>query len=97
MERGAGAREDGGTGTGTGVGMNRAGGSPEVTDGTTTALVCGFCKRPPEEHGDSDAGPMTVCPSARPLVADHFYPAPVRRFDCSACGCTFDEDELQQA
>lgn len=25
-------------------------------------LLCGFCKRPPEEHADSDAGPMSVCP-----------------------------------
>lgn len=25
------------------------------------SLVCGFCKRPPEQHADSDAGPMTVC------------------------------------
>jgi hypothetical protein len=26
------------------------------------AHMCGFCFNPPEKHGDSDAGPMTVCP-----------------------------------
>lgn len=26
-------------------------------------VTCGYCGTPPEYHGDSDAGPMTVCPS----------------------------------
>jgi hypothetical protein len=30
-----------------------------VSGGT---LLCGFCGRKPEEHSDSDAGPMSVCP-----------------------------------
>ena|SRR5687767_4209551 len=25
-------------------------------------LVCGFCGQAPEAHGDSGAGPMSVCP-----------------------------------
>lgn len=25
-------------------------------------LVCGFCGQAPEDHGDADAGPMSVCP-----------------------------------
>jgi hypothetical protein len=25
-------------------------------------LICGFCGHRPESHGDSDAGPMSVCP-----------------------------------
>lgn len=24
--------------------------------------MCGFCGQAPETHGDSDAGPMSVCP-----------------------------------
>ncbi len=28
----------------------------------TNGLTCDWCGLVPEEHGDSDAGPMTVCP-----------------------------------
>lgn len=27
-------------------------------------LLCQTCGQPPEDHADSDAGPMTVCPRA---------------------------------
>ena len=27
--------------------------------------LCGYCGQQPEEHGDSDDGPMTVCPLPR--------------------------------
>lgn len=34
-------------------------------------LVCGFCGGQPEEHGDSDSGPMSVCPPTRFDGPDH--------------------------
>ena len=34
-----------------------------ISDSMTEPLVCGFCYQPPEDHSDSDAGPMTVCPA----------------------------------
>jgi hypothetical protein len=38
------------------------------------SLICGFCFQAPEAHGDSDAGPMTVCPRDDTYPLDELPP-----------------------
>lgn len=43
---------------------------------------CGFCGQVPEEHGDSDHGPMSVCP---PRPAEYVCAHSMVKPDCLGC------------